>query len=192
MLVRSNKVRLVVSCVYYIILNRGWSGMNTNVKWRFCQLRAHFSTWTECNLSRSVQDQASISESMTKSYRWFCENMFPDPWKRERERAKHGRRPDYVSVAWHWLEMHISRSPEAASAALLFVSTFSFCEWTVGSRRGKSLHLVFKCLLGQQHPSRIAVVDWPSQWITFCLGAFVSFLVLRKTALSNTTSRNKG
>lgn len=62
-----------------------------------------------CNLESDL-----IQENMTKSSQWFLRELrhFSRPWKREwRAQHKHGCRPDYVSTAWHWLQMHILESP---------------------------------------------------------------------------------
>lgn len=84
------------------------------------------SRWgtTRCNLESDL-----IQENMTKSSQWFLREsgIFPGHGKEGRAQTWL-RRPDYVSTAWHWLQMHISESPVKLPVCCLYHCFVSLVE----------------------------------------------------------------
>ena len=73
----------------------------------------------------------------------------------ERAQHKHGRRPDYVSTAWHWLQMHILESPVKLLVCCLYQCFVSPAEHqpALGKVHAKSITQFLSAFLLQEQLS---------------------------------------
>lgn len=91
---------------------------------------------------------------MTESSQWFLGDLFQAT--ESRAQHKHGSGPDYVSTAWHWLQMHISDSPVKLLVCCLYQCFVSPVEHQLapGKVHAKSITRFLRALLlKEQLPS---------------------------------------
>lgn len=106
-----------------------------------------------------------IQENMTKSSQWFSERTpaFFQAMERRGEH-KHGHRPDYVSTAWHWLQMHILESPVKLLVCCLYQCFVSLVERqpALGKVHAKSITQFLSVFLTKERLSPFCIPVLPS------------------------------
>lgn len=110
---------------------------------------------------------------------WENSGIFPGHGRESREQTWL-RRPDYVSTAWHWLQMHILESPVKLPVCSLYQCFVSLVEHqpALGKVHAKSITQFLSAFLLKEQLSPFCMPEVPSS--NCCKGnsVIVSFVVV--------------